>query len=589
MNPGGFESEPWFKGTMSREDAELYLKTHTTTASFLVRNSSTPGVLCVSVRLKAGSFSHTLISYTAVGWTIEQKESHKAVVAPTLRAMLEQLGYLKPAFLADPAATTASTSNSNLYTAVPPALNIYDATAPAQNEISVSKRGELRRLAAEKGIVASNRPISLPLTSSAPAAVSTATPGPNGNYAPHPASLGSGGGAAVARFAALPVAAPIKPLRNDVGVVPPPASPVTQPLPPYAMPIIASATPIGNAPSLVQVVSPVAAVAKPDSSSSSSVHHCAAACEQQQQRVAGRRRGRHRQRRSVAHRLVRGRRRRGDWPRQLWPRAARRVARHAGGDQAAWRSTPIDLDPKQRADFARECAVLKPSCGRTATWSQFLGVTAHRRPRRHRARLLRRRLARGGAARSGRRRLRVDAGRQAGDRARLRRRPHAPAPRGHRAPRHRRAQRAARLVSVHRQALRLWHEPRHSRPRRRPRSRRRASRRRAGRRPRRSRRASSRLRSDVFMFAVLLFEIFERQKPWASYDPTATPRSRCSPAAACTLSANVPPRDRASSCTRAGRTTPTRGRAWTKRSRSSRRRGPVYTAGGSSKVKGQSQ
>jgi hypothetical protein len=42
MNPGGYESEGWFKGTMSREDAEQYLKTHTTTASFLVRNSSTP-------------------------------------------------------------------------------------------------------------------------------------------------------------------------------------------------------------------------------------------------------------------------------------------------------------------------------------------------------------------------------------------------------------------------------------------------------------------------------------------------------------------------------------------------------------------
>jgi serine/threonine protein kinase len=49
------------------------------------------------------------------------------------------------------------------------------------------------------------------------------------------------------------------------------------------------------------------------------------------------------------------------------------------------------------------------------------------------------------------------------------------------------------------------------------------------------------LRSDVFMFSVLLYEIFERQKPWALLDPTNAAFEVLS-GRRMTLSTNVPPR-----------------------------------------------
>jgi serine/threonine protein kinase len=89
-----FESQPWFKGSLSRDASEQFLKQGS--AFFLVRHIGKPGTLCVSVRLRNGAFSHTAIVRTAAGWTTEVVPGNGApsISAPTVRAFLERVGYL---------------------------------------------------------------------------------------------------------------------------------------------------------------------------------------------------------------------------------------------------------------------------------------------------------------------------------------------------------------------------------------------------------------------------------------------------------------------------------------------------------------
>jgi hypothetical protein len=94
MTEDAYESEPWFMGSMTREDAEQYLNTHATFTSLVVRNSSQPGALCLSVRLRSGAFSHACISRVHAGWTMMRHDG-QGVVARSVRELLEVTGMLK--------------------------------------------------------------------------------------------------------------------------------------------------------------------------------------------------------------------------------------------------------------------------------------------------------------------------------------------------------------------------------------------------------------------------------------------------------------------------------------------------------------
>jgi serine/threonine protein kinase len=98
MTDDAYESEPWFMGSMTREDAEQYLNTHATVTSLVVRNSSQPGALCLSVRLKSGVFTHTYISRVHAGWTMLGQDGRgvqvEGLVARSVRELLEVTGIL---------------------------------------------------------------------------------------------------------------------------------------------------------------------------------------------------------------------------------------------------------------------------------------------------------------------------------------------------------------------------------------------------------------------------------------------------------------------------------------------------------------
>jgi hypothetical protein len=94
MTEDAYESEPWFMGSMTREDAEKYLNAHATVTSLVVRNASQPGALCLSVRLRSGAFSHACISRVHAGWTMMRHDG-QGVVARSVRELLDVTGILK--------------------------------------------------------------------------------------------------------------------------------------------------------------------------------------------------------------------------------------------------------------------------------------------------------------------------------------------------------------------------------------------------------------------------------------------------------------------------------------------------------------
>lgn len=98
------ETEPWFMGSMTREDAEPYLNTHMTVTSFVVRNSSHPGaLLCLSQRLKSGEFAHTHISRVQAGWSMPSRG--REVEARSVRQLLVT------GFLRESSSSSASASS----------------------------------------------------------------------------------------------------------------------------------------------------------------------------------------------------------------------------------------------------------------------------------------------------------------------------------------------------------------------------------------------------------------------------------------------------------------------------------------------
>jgi serine/threonine protein kinase len=86
------ESEPWFKATMTRDDAEQYLRAQSSTKAFVVRNSSHPGALTLSCRLKSGEVTHTHISRVDGGWWMPKRG--REILAPSVRQLLLQCGIL---------------------------------------------------------------------------------------------------------------------------------------------------------------------------------------------------------------------------------------------------------------------------------------------------------------------------------------------------------------------------------------------------------------------------------------------------------------------------------------------------------------
>jgi hypothetical protein len=105
------ESEPWFMGSMTRKDAEQYLNTHKSVASFVVRNSSQPGALSISARLKSGAFSHVCISRVHAGWTMIG-HGGQGLVAPSVRELLELNGFLRENTFAQRESTPFGTADA---------------------------------------------------------------------------------------------------------------------------------------------------------------------------------------------------------------------------------------------------------------------------------------------------------------------------------------------------------------------------------------------------------------------------------------------------------------------------------------------
>jgi hypothetical protein len=116
--------EPWYKGPMSREDAEQHMSLHN--LPIVLRDSSVPGVLYLSMRRASGAVVHSRITRTVAGWTTIGKNNAVAV-APTVRALLEQIGCVPP-----PPAAAASTLFADAESRQSVSLKLAIAWGPSQ-------------------------------------------------------------------------------------------------------------------------------------------------------------------------------------------------------------------------------------------------------------------------------------------------------------------------------------------------------------------------------------------------------------------------------------------------------------------------
>jgi hypothetical protein len=133
MTDDAYESEPWFMGSMTREEAEHYLNTHATVTSLIVRNASQPGALCLSVRLRSGAFSHACISRVHAGWTMMRHDG-QGIVARSVRELLEVTGMLKESsFIAPRRAST-------LFSADAPQAESAQRIEPARERVPNEQR-----------------------------------------------------------------------------------------------------------------------------------------------------------------------------------------------------------------------------------------------------------------------------------------------------------------------------------------------------------------------------------------------------------------------------------------------------------------